>query len=148
MHLESPAYSSGRAAMSINDGEIAMPEALLDSALRRIEKSASNALRPFDRYGGVVPELEWRPLSKSEDGNQEIYLIRFKPGASSVPHEHTGIEEFLVLEGDLTDCDGVVFRAGDFVSYAPGSRHFSSSKNGCTLLVSLRGGNNRPVERD
>ncbi len=125
-----------------------MPGALLDSTLRRIEKSASNALRPFDRYGGVVPDLEWHPLSKSGDGSHEIYLIRFKPGATSVPHEHTGFEEFMVLDGELTDCDGAVFRAGDFVSYAPGSRHYSSSAAGCTLLVSLRGGSNRPVELD
>jgi len=38
-----------------------------------------------------------------------------------------------------------VFKAGDFVSYSPGSRHFSSSASGCTLLVSLRGGNNRAL---
>ena len=75
-------------------------------------------------------------------------MIRFKPGASSMPHEHTEYEEFVVLEGELTHCDGAVFGAGDFASYAPGSHHFSSSAAGCTLLVSPRGGTNRPVELD
>ena len=48
-----------------------------------------------------------------------------QPGAATLPHEHASVEDFLILEGELTDGDGTVFRAGDFVSYAPGTRHNS-----------------------
>lgn len=100
---------------------------------------STQTLRPYDRYGTLVPDLEWLPLSGTTGSDYEAYLIRFKPGATSTPHEHTGEEEFFVLEGEIRDCDGAVFKVGDFVSYAPGSRHFSSSETGCLLLVVLRG---------
>ena len=119
---------------------------LLDPAMRRVVSTADPDFRPYDRYGKLVPDLEWFPLS-GETGNDEYecFLIRFKPGASSSPHEHTGTEEFLVLEGELEDPDGTVFKAGDFVSYQPGSRHYSVSPKGCVLLVNLRG-RNRPLD--
>ena len=46
--------------------------------------------------------------------------------------------------------DGTVFKAGDFVSYPPGSRHHSHSPDGCLLLVFLRAYNRRlaPGERE
>ena len=106
---------------------------------RSVTSTAS--LRPYDRFGEVVPDLEWLPLSGSFESDYECFLVRFKPGASSMPHEHTGIEEFLVLDGELTDCDGAVFKTGDFVSYGKGSRHFSSAPSGCLLLVVVRGTN-------
>ena len=71
-------------------------------------------------------------------------------GARSNPHEHTGHEEFLVLDGELIDCDGQSFKSGDYVHFQPGSKHSSSSPEGCTLLVILRGNNRalRPDELD
>jgi anti-sigma factor ChrR (cupin superfamily) len=68
-------------------------------------------------------------------------------GAHSKPHEHTGHEEFLVLEGELIDCDGQRFDSGDYVRFQPGSKHGSTSPKGCTLLVILRG-NNRALRAD
>ncbi len=109
--------------------------------------TSTKVLRPYDRYGVEVPELEWLPLSGRLGSDYECFLVRFKPGASSKPHEHTVMEDFLVLEGTLEDCDGAVFEAGDFVSYRPGSRHFSTSAAGCLLLVVLRG-TNRPLSED
>lgn len=119
---------------------------LLDPAMRRVVSTADTDFRSYDRYGKLVPDLEWLPLS-GEAGNDEYecFLIRFKPGASSSPHEHTGTEEFMVLEGELEDADGTVFKTGDFVSYQPGSRHYSVSPKGCVLLVNLRG-RNRPLD--
>ena len=110
--------------------------------------TSTRALRPYDRFGTVVPDLEWLPLSGTLGSDYECFLVRFKPGASSQPHEHTGSEDFLVLEGELEDCDGVLFRAGDFVSYPVGSRHFSRSPTGCLLLVVLRGPNRLLNERE
>lgn len=63
------------------------------------------------------------------------YLMVMAPGASSVPHRHSGAEEFYVLEGELIDFDGQVYGAGDFVRLAPGTVHSSLSPTGCKLLV-------------
>lgn len=121
---------------------------LLDPSMRRIIATAGAAFRPYDRYGVVRDDMEWLPLSGRPDspGHPEIFLLRFKPGAASTPHEHTGGEEFHVLEGELTDCDGTVLRAGDHVRYRPGSRHFSVSEKGCTLLAIIYG-RNAPVAK-
>ena len=35
--------------------------------------------------------------------------------------------------------DNTIFKTGDFVTFKPGSSHFSSSKKGCSLLVFTRG---------
>jgi len=96
---------------------------------------------PYDRYGVVNPDFEWLPLSGNKGGEYECFFIRFKPGARSTPHVHTGGEDFMVLEGELEDCDGTVFKPGDFVCFAPGSKHWSYSADGCLLLAILRGGN-------
>ena len=61
------------------------------------------------------------------------------PGAKSMPHQHTGYEEFLILEGELIDADNKVFKKGDFITFEPGSFHSSYTKNGCLILVFMRG---------
>lgn len=117
---------------------------LLDPRLRRrIATGHDDAFRPYDRYGTPTPGLEWIPLTRDANRDYELFLLRFAPGAGSTPHEHRGLEEFLVLEGELHDCDGAVFGPGEFVSYAAGSRHHSVSPGGCLLLVSLHGTNRR-----
>ena len=116
-------------------------ESLLDKSLRHVIRYADFEMKPYDRYGESIDGMEWFHISgKAEDGF-ECFLLRFKPGIRSKPHEHSGYEQFLVLDGELEDCDGEVFRTGDFVSFKPGSRHYSVSPNGCTLLVILRGQN-------
>jgi quercetin dioxygenase-like cupin family protein len=113
----------------------------LDPSLRRVVSTTDTGLRPYDRYGRVNPHLSWLPLSRIESRGYECFLLRFEPGGASTPHEHTGGEEFFVLDGEITDSDGTVFRPGDFVSYRPGSRHWSVSAEGCTLLAILLGRN-------
>jgi len=44
-----------------------------------------------------------------------------------------------MLDGELIDPDGKIFKKGDFVSYEPGSQHSSYTKNGCLVLVFMRG---------
>jgi quercetin dioxygenase-like cupin family protein len=61
--------------------------------------------------------------------------MRMAPGAVTVPHRHPVMEYFLVLEGEPTDSDGTVFRAGNFVSYRPDSWHNSWTGPGCVIAV-------------
>jgi anti-sigma factor ChrR (cupin superfamily) len=121
---------------------------MLDASLRQIADTASENFRPYDRYGEPVAGMSWIPLSGDLlNGEYECFLLRMDAGARSNPHEHTGHEEFLMLDGELIDCDGQRFRAGDFVHFQPGTKHTSHTPDGCTLLVILRG-NNRALEPD
>ncbi len=121
---------------------------MADKNLRQVVSTGGDAFRPYDRYGEPIAGMFWVPLS-GERGNGEFesFLLRMEPGSRSRPHEHTGIEEFLVVEGELIDLDGTRFRAGDFVHFEPGSKHSSHTPGGCTLLVMLRG-NNRALDED
>ena len=95
---------------------------------------------PFDNYGVVVPGMSWYKISYSkEKGGQGTYVLKMEPGAKSLPHEHTGFEEFLILDGELIDHDGKVFKKDDFISFEPGSKHSSHTINGCLVLVFMRG---------
>ena len=95
---------------------------------------------PFDNYGVAVPGMSWHKISyNKENGGQGTYVLKMEPGAKSLPHKHTGFEEFLMLDGELIDPDGKVFKKGDFISFEPGSKHSSHTRNGCLVLVFMRG---------
>ena len=95
---------------------------------------------PFDNYGEVIEGMSWCKISyNKENGGNGTYVLKMEPGAKSLPHEHVGFEEFLMLDGELIDPDGKVFKKGDFVSFQPGSQHSSYTKNGCLVLVFMRG---------
>jgi anti-sigma factor ChrR (cupin superfamily) len=93
---------------------------------------------PFQQYdleGPVQPEMSWLPISFRKETGVGSYLMRMQPGAETIAHDHPGYEEFVVLEGELIDSDGAVFKTGDFVSFAPGTRHSSRTETGCVLAV-------------
>ena len=43
----------------------------------------------------------------------------------------------MLLEGDLTDHDGYEYQPGDIVWLRSGTKHNSTTKGGCTLVVYL-----------
>ena len=121
---------------------------MLDASLRKIITTTGDQYKPYDRYGEPIAGMSWIPLSgELNNGSFECFLLRMDAGSRSRPHEHTGGEEFMVLDGELIDCDGQGFRSGDYVCFDSGSRHSSHTPGGCTLLVILRG-NNRPLRPD
>ena len=107
---------------------------------RKITNLYNVKFKPFDNYGVTVPGMSWYKISYSrENGGQGSYVLKMDPGAKSVPHEHTGYEEFLMLDGELIDPDGKVFKKGNFITFEPGSIHSSYTKDGCLILVFMRG---------
>ncbi len=106
--------------------------------LRRVISRDALTLRPYDRYGPARPGQYWHPITNNLETGEATYYLKFDPGVRSQPHEHSMTEEFLVVEGEFVDHDGRVFKPGDFVSYQPGSRHWSHAPKGCLLLVFLR----------
>lgn len=115
------------------------------TSLRKVTKTSSMAWRPYDRYGDPIEGLSWIPLTEDTDVMRATFLLKFDAGAKSRPHEHTGIEEFYVMEGTLVDSDGTIFRKGDFVRFDPGSEHWSEAPDGCVILATLLG-RNRPLD--
>ena len=96
--------------------------------------------QPFDNYGEPVKGMSWHKISyDKKKGGQGSYLLKMDPNARSLPHMHMGFEEFLMLEGELTDPDNKIFKKGDFVTFEPGSTHSSHTKDGCLILVFMRG---------
>jgi len=73
-----------------------------------------------------------------------FYIYRMEPGAASAPHHHLGAEEFYVIEGELEDHDGTVYRAGDVVWLDAGTEHNSTTKTGCTVAVFSEKGEKAP----
>ena len=101
----------------------------------------------FDKDGFELLEMPglpgeqvwWKNVSYDEATGQGSYLMIMAPGTRCNPHRHNGPEEFYIIEGDLEDCDGHMYRAGDFVSLSGGSEHFSVSRSGCRIVVTHRG---------
>ena len=106
---------------------------------RKITNPLNVEFKPFDRYGTVIENMSWHEISFESETGFGTFVLKLDPGAQSIPHEHTGFEEFLVLEGEMIDLDNTVFKKGDFVTFEPGSCHSSSSPKGCLLLVFMRG---------
>ena len=101
---------------------------------RRVVDVHTTPFLPYDMEGPLQPDITWFPISWDQASGQGSYLMRMEPGARTIEHDHAGFEEFLILEGTLTDSDGAVFRAGDFVSYAGGTHH-SWTDDDCLIAV-------------
>jgi anti-sigma factor ChrR (cupin superfamily) len=111
---------------------------------RRIARFDSSDFVPMTAFGGTEGTMTWHNVSFDPATGRGSYLMVMAPGASSTPHRHDGAEEFFVLEGELFDFDGQVYRAGDFVRLEPGTTHTSLSPGGCKLLVT-QWGRHEPV---
>ena len=105
------------------------------SADRQIVSVQTVDFVPYDLEGPVQADIAWRPMSYDRKRGEGSYLMRLEPGARTIPHEHQGFEDFMILEGELTDSDGRILRRGDFISYRPGTRHNSWTDTGCLIAV-------------
>ena len=102
---------------------------------RTITSISTTPFMPYDLDGPVQPEMSVLPMTYRKETGVGSYVMRMQPGAKTIAHDHRGHEEFLVLEGELIDSDGTVFKTGDFVSFAPGTHHWSRTETGCLLAV-------------
>ena len=110
---------------------------------RKITKLDNLKFKPFDKYGEPIAGWTWHKISFDEKTNFGTYISKLEPGTKTIPHIHSGHEEFLILDGELIDSDGTIFKKGDFVSYKPNSSHSSYTKKGCLILTFMRGHNNQ-----
>ena len=113
---------------------------------KRLIKNIENLnFEPFDNYGKPVKGMSWHKISYDRNnGGFGTYILKMDAGAKSLNHIHQGYEEFYVIDGELEDADGKIFKKGDFVTFKPDSEHNSHTKNGCLLIVFMRG-INKPI---
>ena len=110
---------------------------------RKITKLNKLNFEPFNKYGEPIKGWQWHKISFNEKTNFGTYVSKLDPGTKTIPHIHTGNEEFLILDGELIDSDGTIFKKGDFISYEPNTKHSSFTKKGCLILTFMRGQNNQ-----
>jgi len=109
---------------------------------RRIITNPLNLkFEPFDNYGKPIEGMSWHKISYEKEKGQGSYILKMDPGAKSIPHEHVNYEEFYMIDGELIDDDGKIFKKGDFISFEPGSKHYSFTEKGCLILVFMRSRN-------
>lgn len=92
-------------------------------------------LVPYTLDGPDYPGLNWLPITYDPRTSRGSYFFQMEPGSVTRPHTHVGYEEFLMLEGEAIEPDGRVFKAGDFVTFQPGSYHNTRTETGCLLIV-------------
>ena len=91
-----------------------------------------------DADGREIPGQSFVQFDDTFPEGAGFTLYRMAPGSSSQPHEHTCHEQFFVIEGEIADNDGYVYKAGDFVLLKTGTQHFSTTEKGATLVVFVR----------
>lgn len=88
----------------------------------------------YDFGGPVLEDIGQLDLTYDRETELGAYMIRMQPGSETTRHVHTIREEYLIIEGDLIESDGLVLGPGDYVIYQPGSEHSSRSEKGCLLI--------------
>ena len=114
---------------------------------RKITKLDHLKFKTFNKYCKSIKGWSWHKISFDKKTNFGTYISKLDPGTKTLPHIHTGHEEFFILEGELIDSDGTIFKKGDFVSYQPNSSHSSYTKKGCLILTFMRGQNNKITKK-
>tara|TARA_X000000950_G_scaffold281668_1_gene378899 strand:- start:16 stop:393 length:378 start_codon:yes stop_codon:yes gene_type:complete len=111
---------------------------------RRVINLQDAVFEPFEDEVGTGL-LQLNPNAPRGTG---FYIYRMEPGASSSPHRHVGAEEFYIIDGELIDNDGTIYRAGDVVWLDAGTEHNSTSPGGCTIAVFSEKGEVPPSAAD
>lgn len=104
---------------------------------RRIANIHEAAFAPFVSEDGTALGDSVLQLDDGGPLGTGFHVYRMPPGMITRPHRHNGHEQFLILEGELIENDGTVFRKGDLVWYRDGTEHNSRTPNGCLLAVHI-----------
>ena len=88
----------------------------------------------------VAPGIAVKLLASDAERHRVSMLVRLAPGTDYPPHEHAGVEELHLLEGELW-IDERKLRPGDYNRAEPGtadSRVWSETGCCCVLVTSTR----------
>lgn len=104
---------------------------------RRVANIFEAEYKPFVYEDGVAMGDAVLQLDHNIPLGVGFHVYRMAPGMTTRPHRHNGHEQFLILEGELIENDGTVFRKGDLVWLRDGTEHCSYTPNGCLLAVHI-----------
>jgi anti-sigma factor ChrR (cupin superfamily) len=89
-------------------------------------------------------DLQWKPhrmegvevavLFLDEVNRMRNLVVKATAGVTYPIHQHQGIEEIYMLEGELV-INGEVYLAGDYIRSYPNSIHAPSTSTGCMFLI-------------
>ena len=83
----------------------------------------------------AAPRLHYQLLSLNSDTHCVTMLVRLAPGGEYPPHEHVGVEELHLLDGELW-IDDRKLHAGDYSRAEAGTRDTRVwSQTGCTCIL-------------
>ena len=102
---------------------------------RKVTNIRTAEFTPWDSEGATERGTSILQLNAGQPKGVGFYIYKMEPGARSTPHRHGGAEEFLMIEGELIDNDGTIYRPGDVVWLAAGTEHTSYSPEGCVIAV-------------
>lgn len=91
-----------------------------------------------------LPGVKLQPLRVDRERGTQTSLWRLAAGATIPPHDHTGEEECLVLEGSV-DFEGKLYVAGDYLLAPPGLHHTAFVSPAGALLM-IRGELSGPID--
>lgn len=81
-----------------------------------------------------LPGVWAKPLFKDRRADRSTMLVKCDPGAYIPHHDHQGVEELIVLEGDL-QVGETLLKAGDYIRTVAGQDHGDAfSPSGCVCL--------------
>jgi quercetin dioxygenase-like cupin family protein len=101
-----------------------------------ISNAHRDKLVPYRLEGYAADnKCNWLPISYNPQTQCGSYYFQLEAGGNTIAHVHPGYEEFYVIEGEARESDGTTVKAGNFVSFPPGSYHNTTSENGCLLVV-------------
>jgi anti-sigma factor ChrR (cupin superfamily) len=115
-------------------------------ALRIAEETGQPPVLPLARqwsepeWEQVAPGIECKLLATDTERQRVSMLVRLAPGASYPPHNHAGVEELHLLDGELWIDERKLF-PGDYNYGAPGTgdeRVWSETGCTCVLVTSTK----------
>ena len=101
---------------------------------RRVVNVLRDPFLPYDMEGPLQEDITWLPVSWDDAAGQGQLPHADGARRANPRPQHPGFEEFLIVQGTLTDSDGTVIHAGDLVSYRGGVHH-SWTDTGCVIAV-------------
>jgi hypothetical protein len=81
-----------------------------------------------------MPGVEVAVLFNDTVNRMRSLVVKVAAGVTYPLHQHHGIEEIYMLEGEL-DLFGEIYLAGDYIRSHPNSCHAPSTSTGCMFLI-------------
>lgn len=81
-----------------------------------------------------MPGVEIVVLFNDTVNRMRSLVVKVAAGVTYPLHQHQGIEEIYMLEGEL-DLSGEIYLAGDYIRSSPNSIHAPSTNTGCMFLI-------------